>query len=100
MKPTKENNMSEIFYRAEIRTLAVFSLDNNPNANLGYPLGGGVLLGQLPWADNESLTSALDCWASAETTARILGGGKIGLAARIGGIWFHIDASHISRWVA
>ena len=85
--------MSEVFYRAEIDALGVFSLDNNPDAKFGWPLSGGVNLRRLPWGNNENSSMALDCWQSAETAAEVLGGGKVGLAARIGGIWFHIDCN-------
>lgn len=89
--------MSEIIYRAEITGLGVFSRDNNPDAKLGYPLSGGVNLRRLAWAENESLSMALDCWRSAEAAAEVLGGGKIGLAARIGGLWFYIDEVDMGR---
>jgi hypothetical protein len=92
--------MSEIIYRAEVDALSVFSLDNNTATKIGWPLDAGVNMRRLPWAFHESLSSALDCWQSAEAAAEVLGGGKVGLAARIGGVWFYIDSSHLSRWVA
>jgi len=88
--------MSEIFYRAEITLLGVFSIDNNPDAQIGRPLSAGVKLRRLPWAYHESLSSSLDCWQSAQASAEVLGGGKVGLAAMIGGIWFYINDSDMT----
>lgn len=86
--------MSEIVYRAEVTELAVFSINNN-STPIGTPLENGAYLRRLPWAQNESLTVALDYWGSAEAAAGVLNSGTIGLAARIGGIWFHVDTNDL-----
>lgn len=88
--------MSEIVYRAEITDLGVFSLDNNPYAVFGKPLANGAYVRRLPWARNESLSMALDCWASAEAAAEVLGSGKVGLAAMILGIWVYVDSGDVT----
>jgi hypothetical protein len=86
--------MSEVTYRADIIDLGVFSLDNN-DVNVGYPLENGAFVRRLPWAQNESLSMALDYWWSAEAAADVLGSGKVGLAANIGGIWFRADSNSL-----
>ena len=92
--------MSKTIPRAEVEMLGVFSMDNNPDANLGEALDAGANVRRLPWAKYESLSMALDCWQSAQAAAEVLGGGKVGLAAKTEGVWFHINDSHILSWLA
>lgn len=81
-----------VICRVPVEELAVFSLDNNPHCVIGEVMGDGVLFGYLPWTpQSDCLSTALDFWQTAQTVARILGGGQIGLAALMSGAWVHID---------
>jgi hypothetical protein len=82
----------------EVEALGVFSLDNNPNAVEGSTLTEGVLIGHLCWVPDEGYTDAYDQWIAAEAAALVLGG-KVGLAARNGGLWYVIEATSLSNTV-
>ena len=92
--------MSKTIPRAKVEMMGVFSMDNNPDAKIGKALDAGANVRRLPWAVYESLSMALDCWQSAQAAAEVLGGGKVGFAAKIDGVWVHIDSSHILDWLA
>ena len=82
--------------KLEVEALGVFSLDNNPNAVKGSTLEEGVLIGMFCWVPDEGYTDAYDQWIAAESAALVLGG-KVGLAANRGGLWYVIEATDLSN---
>lgn len=79
---------------AKITGLAVFSEDNQPSLEAGIPMARGACLVRLPYA-GEGYTCALDQWRAAEAAAEVLGGGFVGLAALVDGVWVNVDHARL-----
>jgi hypothetical protein len=76
--------------------LGVFSVDNNPDANLGEPLSQGALVCKLPWSFDGGEVQALLLWGAAKAAADALGG-LICLAAKIDGEWVACHHTKLSE---
>ena len=76
--------------------LGVFSVDNNPDANMGEPLSQGALVCKLPWNFKDGEVQAKLLWEAARAAAKSLGG-LICLAAKIDGEWIACHHTNLSE---
>jgi hypothetical protein len=76
--------------------LGVFSVDNNPDANVGEPLSKGALVCKLPWSFKDGIGQALLLWGAARAASKSLGG-VICLAAKIDGEWIACHHTNLSE---
>ena len=76
--------------------LGVFSVDNNPDANVGEPLSKGALVCKLPWSFKDGIGQALLLWGAARAAAKSLGG-VICLAAKVDGEWIACHHTNLSE---
>ena len=86
----------KLVFPRHIEELGVFSVDNNPDANVGEPLSEGAMVCKLPWHFKEGAAQALALWTAARSAAKSLGG-TICLAAKIDGEWIACHHTNLSE---
>jgi hypothetical protein len=79
-----------------IDELGVFSVDNNPDANVGEPLSKGAMVCKLPWSFKDGHVKALHLWVAARAAAQSLGG-VVCLAAKVDGEWIACHHTNLSE---
>lgn len=80
----------------DVQAVAVYSIDNNPDAKAGKEVPHGAYLSALHWAPSEGLASIRDAWSAIDIALDVLGSGaKLGLAAFIDGKWIDTDGGSL-----
>lgn len=79
-----------------VNELGVFSIDNNPDANVGEPLSKGTRVRKLIWRFDDGYAKAYEQYLAAKAAADVLGG-AICLCAQIDGEWIACHHTNLSE---